>query len=390
MYLQNELLLSAPLAVYACLRVRALIGPKSLKNLWAAFFVLVAAGYPMAESLSHGKGDGWASAVMIFGYCALPFLLYLIMTVALVDLSVGFLRLARVASREAVRSRPFRTRRLLVSLAVPLLVVGYGVVNHRMLRAKEYRIEVPRRSSTAGELTVVFMADLHFRALTPDRLLEELVAKVNARKPDVILIGGDILEGDRRDEDTGRYERAFRRMVSKYGIYGVPGNHERFNRAGTDGFLERAGIRLLQDEAVPLDGALTLAGRKDIRSRNRKSVAELLSAAPRDLPVILLSHRPMGFDEARRSGADIQLSGHTHHGQLFPVNLITIRQFDLSWGHLEKGGAHLFVTSGVQGWGPPVRTVGASEILVLHIALREAPGMEDRAEIDTGSRIPVG
>lgn len=371
MYLQNELLLSIPLALYVCLRIRSLIGPRTLKNLWIFLFVLVAAGYPAAETLSHGRGDGWANAVMLFGYYALPLFLYLVMTVVLIDIAVGIVRLAGISSREAIRSRRFRTWRLALSLALPLLAVAYGAVNHRVLRVTEYSIEVPRRSSTAREMTIVFMADLHFRGLTSDSFLEELAAKVNAQNPDLILVGGDMLEGDQRDEDTGRYERAFRRMTSKFGIYGVPGNHERFSRAGTDGFLGRAGIRLLQDETVVIDDALTLAGRKDSRSRNRKPVAELLSAARRDLPVILLAHRPLEFAEARRSGVAIQLSGHTHDGQLFPLNLVTNRQYDLSWGHLEKDGAHLFVTSGVQGWGPPVRTVGASEILAIHVAFRD-------------------
>jgi predicted MPP superfamily phosphohydrolase len=371
MYLQNELLLATPLALYVCFRIRTLIGSKVLRNISTGLFVLLAAGYPVAETLSHGEGNGWTGAAILFGYYALPLLLYLIMTVVLVDIAVGLLRLAGVVSREAARSRRFRTWRLILSLGVPLLVVAYGVINHRVLRVMEYHVELPRRSSTAGELTVVFMADLHFRGLTSDRFLDELTAKVNAQKPDIILIGGDMLEGDRRDEDTGRYERALSRMVSKYGTYGVPGNHEGFSRVGNGGFLERAGIRLLQDEVVAVDDALILAGRKDGRSRNRKPIADLLSAAPHNLPVILLAHRPTEFDEARRSGADMQLSGHTHHGQLFPANLVTSREYDLSRGHLEKEGAHLFVTSGVQGWGPPVRTVGASEILVIRIALRD-------------------
>jgi len=370
MYLQNELLLSAPLVLYVGLRVRSLLGPRILRNLWTVFFVLLAAAYPIAESLSHRRGGGVSGAVILFGYYALPLLLYLILTVVPVDLAVGLLRLSGVASRETVRSPRFRSWRLAVSLVVPLLVVVYGAVNHRVLRVKEYRIELPRRTSSTAGLTVVFMADLHFRDLTSDRLLEELTAKVNAQRPDVILVGGDMLEGDRRDEDSGRYERAFRGMASRYGIFGVPGNHERFSRAGSDQFLEKAGIRLLQDEVVTIDRAFILAGRKDGRSRTRMTVSELLAGAPRDLPVILLAHRPTDFAEARRSGADVQLSGHTHHGQLFPVNLITSRQYDLSWGHLEKDGAHLFVTSGVQGWGPPVRTVGASEILVIRIVLR--------------------
>ena len=336
MYLQNELLLSAPLALYVCLRIRSLLGPRLLKNLWIALFVLISAAYPVAETLSHRSGNRWTNALTLAGYYALPLVLYLVLTVIPVDAAVGLLRLAGVASRETVRSPRFRTWRLAVSLGVPILVVAFGAINHRVLRVHEYRIEVPRRSSAVRELTIVFMADLHFRDLTSDRFLEELTAKVNAQKPDLILVGGDMLEGDRRDEDTGRYERAFRGMTSKYGIYGTPGNHERFSRAGTGGFLDRAGITLLQDEVAPIDDALTLVGRKDSRARDRKSVAELLMAARRDLPLILLAHRPTGFDEARAAGIDIQLSGHTHHGQLFPVNLITRREYDLSWGHLEK------------------------------------------------------
>lgn len=370
MYLQNELLMATPLALYAGLRVMSLIAPKVLKVLWAGLFVLLAAGYPAAETLSHRAGDGWAGAAALLGYYALPLLLYLVLTVVGVDVVIGSLRLVGALTRETVASRRFRNRRLAVSLSLPALLVLYGAVNHRVLRVKEYRIDISRGSSTAGELTAVFMADLHFRGATSDRFLDELVAKVNAQKPDVILIGGDMLEGDRRDEDTGRYERAFRRMVSTYGTYAVPGNHERAVRTGSGGFLDRAGIRLLQDEVVPVGGAFTLAGRKDLRSRDRLPVAELLAAVPAGLPIFLLVHRPSGFDEASRGGVAVQLSGHTHHGQLFPLNIVTGREYPLSRGHLEKGGTHFYVTSGVQGWGPLVRTVGASEILVLRVSLR--------------------
>jgi hypothetical protein len=367
MYLQNELLLSLPLALYACLRVRSLFRSKLLKNLWPALFILIVAGYPIAETLSHRTGNRAAAVFVLLGYCALPLLLYIILTVLAVDALVGLLRLSGTLSREQVRTPRFKTARLVLSLAVPVIVVILGVVNHRVLRVHEYRVEIPRRSAAAGEMTIVFMSDLHFRDIVSNRFLDELTAKVNAQKPDLILLGGDLLEGDRRDEDTTRYERALRGMSSRYGVFGVPGNHEGFSRGGHTGFLERSGIRLLQDETVVIDDSLLLAGRRDARSRNLKPVAELLKDARHDLPVILLVHRPSGFAAARAAGVDIQLSGHTHHGQLFPINFVTARQYDLSWGHLEKDGAHLFVTSGVQGWGPPVRTVGASEIVVLRL-----------------------
>jgi uncharacterized protein len=371
MYLQNELLMATPLALYVAWRVFSLIQSRVLKIAWLLFYVALAAGYPIAESLSHGSGDGLTEAVVLAGYCALPLLLYVIMAVIASDLVLGVLRLTGAVSRETARSSRVRRGRLALGLALPSLVLAYGIVNHRVLRVREYRIDIARRSSTAEQLTVVFMADLHFRGVTSGRLLDELVAKVNAQKPDVILIGGDILEGDRRDEDTGRYAQAFRRMVSKYGLFAVPGNHEGFARSGGGEFLARAGIRLLQDEVVPVDNAFLLAGRKDSRSRRRKTVTGLLADAPGDLPVILLVHRPSDFEEAVRAGVAVQLSGHTHHGQIFPANLVTSRQYPLSWGHIERGGTHFIVTSGVQGWGPPVRTVGASEIIVLRLVLRD-------------------
>ena len=211
MYLQNELLLSVPLAVYVLLRVRSLFGSRLLKNLWTVAFVLIAAGYPVAETLSHAAADGWAGAVALFGYYALPLVLYLVMTVIAVDMAVGLLRLVRLVSREAVRSR-----------AVPDMAAGplawaspsssspSGPSITGFSGSKNTESNCPRRASAARELTIVFMADLHFRDLTSDRFLEELTAKVNAQKPDLILLGGDLLEGDRRGEDTGRYERAFR------------------------------------------------------------------------------------------------------------------------------------------------------------------------------------
>jgi predicted MPP superfamily phosphohydrolase len=377
LYLQNELLMATPLALYAGWRVFSLTRSRVLKIAWLVFFVALAAGYPLAETLSHRAGDGWAEVATRLGYYALPLLLYLIMTIVGADLLLGAIVLSGALSREKVRSRAFRRARLAVYLAVPVLIVVGGAINHGTLRVKTYRFDVPRRSSTVGTLTVVFMADLHFRALTSDRFLDDLVAKVNAQGPDLILIGGDILEGDRRDEDTGRYERAFRRMASTYGTFGVPGNHERFARSGGEGFLARAGIRLLQDEIVSVDRAVVLAGRRDSRSRDRKPVAELIASAPADLPIILMAHRPTDFDEAVRGGVAVQLSGHTHHGQLFPANLVTSRQYPLSWGHLERGGTHFIVTSGVQGWGPPVRTVGASEIIVLRLRFTAGPAEGD-------------
>ncbi|MGA2532774.1 MAG: metallophosphoesterase [Candidatus Aminicenantales bacterium] len=376
MFLLNELLLLSPLIIYAFLRVLWLIKSKALRVLFGTFFVLLIAAFPAAETLSHRGADGWLKGVMIAGYDALPLLMYLVLTVVLADLVIAGARLLRLVSKDAVRAPGFRRLRLAVMLMIPVLVVIAGIINFHWLRIREYTVEVSRRSSLLGDLTIAFASDFHLGAITEDGFMNRFVAKVVAANPDIVLIGGDILEGDRRNEDTSRFEAQFRRLRPKYGVYAVPGNHERHGGSGKE-FFDGAGIRLLEDAVVKIDDAFYLAGRNDARSRNRKSAADLLKDTPGDLPLILLDHRPTDLENISRTGADIQLSGHTHNGQLFPINWITNRQYELSWGHIKKNRTHVFVTSGVQLWGPPVRTAGSSEILIIHVMFRE-PAVANR------------
>lgn len=369
MFLLNELILSSPFAVYTYIRIVRLFGRASSRILFTAGFAILLAGFPVAETLSHRGAGGWKKIVVIIGYDALPLLLYLVMTVVLSDLAIAAARLLKVLSREAVRRPRFRRIRLAVALIVPASVVAAGIANYHHLRVREYTITVPRRSSPEKELTIAFAADLHLGTITAGHFMERFVAKIDAAAPDIVLIGGDILEGDRRDEDTGKFEAQFRRLRPKYGVYAAPGNHEGHGGRRTD-FFERAGISMLEDKVVKIDEAVYLAGRNDAHSRNRKPVADLLRDTPGDLPVVLMDHRPTDLENIARAGVDIQLSGHTHHGQLFPINWITSREYELSWGHIMKGRTQVFVTSGVQAWGPPVRTTGFSEILLLHVLFK--------------------
>jgi hypothetical protein len=196
--------------------------------------------------------------------------------------------------------------------------------------------------------------------------MDRFVEKVNAVNPDIVLIGGDVLEGNRQGERRGEFEAQFRRLKSKYGVYGVLGNHDLMG-VGSDTFFDRAGIRLLQDTVVRVEDAFYLVGRNDGRWGNRKSIHELMERCDGSLPVIVLEHRPTDLEQVSRSGVELLLAGHTHNGQLFPVNVIAMRQYEVSWGYKLQDRTHVFVTSGVQVWGPPVRTAGVSEIMVINV-----------------------
>jgi len=367
-FLMNEFLLAAPLIIYVGYRLRKLFARRLFKNLSTGIYVFLLLGYPLSEYLSHDAGGPSTRFLMLVGAYALPILLYLVLFVVAADLVLGLLWLTRVVSKATILSPKFRRGRLAVYLFVPAAIVAWGVFNFSHLRVSEYSIQVPRKSASIARLKVVFAADFHLGERTAAGFMERFVDLVNAQKPDVVLIGGDVFEGDRRNEVTEEREAQFRRLRAAYGVFGVPGNHEGYGGNRND-FFAKAGVRLLQDEVVRVDEAFTLAGRKDGRSGNRKSIAELLGGTPHDLPVILLDHRPIDLENASRSIADIQLSGHTHLGQLFPANLVTRHQYELDWGYKKKRNTHVFVTSGVQLWGPPVRTVGASEILVIDVTL---------------------
>jgi uncharacterized protein len=130
-------------------------------------------------------------------------------------------------------------------------------------------------------------------------------------------------------------------------------------------------MKLLEDEVEKIDNSFYLAGRKDGRHSKRKSIEDLLKTASEDLPVILLDHNPKDLESVSQSRVDLQLSGHTHNGQLFPVNcMIMPFQYELAWGTKTKRNTQFIVSSGVQAWGPPVKTAGDSEILFIKATFR--------------------
>jgi len=369
MFLLRQFLICLPLLIYAGFRIWVLTPRRLFKLLFAIIYLLLIVAFPVGDTVSRRLSTEWAAVVRMGSYFSLPLLLYVMLSVVVLDLAVGLALLTRVVSRERVRERRFRRIWIFLILAIPVALIGVGAIRNNRPQIREYSIEVPKRSSQERHLKIAFSSDFHLRDTTSRRFMERFVDKVNAANPDIVLIGGDVLEGNRQGERRGEFEAQFRRLKAKYGVYGVLGNHDIMG-VGAGTFFERAGIRLLQDTVEKVGNAFYLAGRKDVRSGSRKSIHEIMKECDGSLPVIVLEHRPMDLDEVSRSGADILLAGHTHNGQLFPVNLIAMRQYEVSWGYKLKDRTHVFVTNGVQVWGPPVRTAGVSEIMMINVTFK--------------------
>lgn len=150
------------------------------------------------------------------------------------------------------------------------------------------------------------------------------------------------------------------------------GNHEYYSGLERSlKALRNAGIVVLEDEAVKIGESFYLVGRKDRtaeeRGGGRKPLAEIVNSCNPALPIILLDHQPVRLEEAEKAGIDLQLSGHTHNGQLFPFNLLNERFYEVNWGYLRKSKTHYFVSCGAGTWGPPIRTAGHSEVVRLRV-----------------------
>jgi hypothetical protein len=353
--------------LYIFFRLRRLFTGYRHRNLVLLAYFLLILIFPLVEILAHDSETGWTRYVQIAGYYSLPYLLYLFLALVVCDFLTGINYFLKIIARETLRSRRFRSICLPMILAVPLIVEMYGIAHYNRIRVNSYSIRISRKSSGIDHLKIALASDFHLRDSVGKGFLQAFVKQVNSLNADIVLLPGDLLEGHGDNRREAEFELLFRQIKTKYGVYAVFGNHEWHGGEGKRAFFKRAGIEVLEDEVIAIDRAFYLAGRNENRSQNRKNLGELLQQTSEDLPVILMDHRPLNLVEVGRSKADIQVSGHTHNGQLFPLNFITKQVYELSWGYKKIGNTHFFVTSGIRTWGPPVRTAGDSEIMLIEV-----------------------
>lgn len=356
--------------LYLFIRVWSLFIERRHRGIYIVLFAFLYSLYPLSN-LVGDDGSGIIAGMLerITNYL-LPFFLYLFLLLLFTDLLLLINRLLKIVSKDKINEQRLRYRMLFTIILLAAAVVVGGVINFNTIRTTTYQIEVPKKNSDAGKLRIAFVSDLHLGDDVPERFVRRFVGKANRLNPDVVLLGGDIVEGGRMGERMAAFEEILKGLSPLYGVYGVLGNHEGYGRGSSEDFFAGSGIKILRDTAVVIGNSFVIAGRNDSRTRGRKSAEILLSAMGDDLPVILLDHRPTDYEAIGKSGADIVMSGHTHHGQLFPINLITGSIYELSYGYLKKGTTNYFVSSGLRLWGPPVRTVAKSEIVVVEVTLR--------------------
>ena len=355
--------------VYLFFRIRSLLDSRRQRAIAVAMHVLVVLAFMVTEVLSHIVSPGRLRPLMIISYDSLPFLLYVFLIVLVFDFALGLNRFLKIVPQDTLRLPGARRTRLLLIICVPAAVVLGGSWRFSQITINHYQVQVPRKASPLGHLRIALASDFHLKELTDPDFMGQFVEKVNSTNADLLLIPGDILEGDRQDGQVDEFESGFRKIRTRYGTYVTLGNHEFYGRRTRTDFFEKSSMVVLRDTVLIIGNAFALIGRQDAHFDRRKPIAELMRAAPDSLPTIVLDQRPTEMYQVSATGADILVSGHTHDGQLFPINLITGQIYGLSWGYRLIGKTNVFVTSGVQLWGPPVRTAGDSEIMLIDVDL---------------------
>ena len=248
-------------------------------------------------------------------------------------------------------------------LTVSLLV--YGFINYKHPKKQVINIAVNKPLNDGNKLRIVAVSDWHLGYGTTEASLRKNVDLINEQKPDIILIGGDLIDNSIIPVVSQGMDKELNRLEAPMGIYMAPGNHEYISGLEQcEEFISKTKIQLLIDKAITLPCGLQIIGRNDYSNKNRMTSHDWEKITDSSLPTIIIDHQPQNLNEARQIGADIQFSGHTHNGQVFPLNLITSRLFELSYGYEKREDTHYYVSSGFTLWGPPFRIGSVSEFVV--------------------------
>ena len=318
------------------------------------------------------------------GYSYMGLLLLSTMTMAALEIP-RLIALSRIEppdpQRRLLLQRGFALGGAALSAAFGGLALWGGL---RRVAVKEVAVRLPRLPAGLDQLRVVQLTDVHIGPTLHGPWLRQVVAQVNALEPDIVAITGDLVDGS--VASLREHVAPLRDLRARHGVYFVTGNHEYY--AGVDEWLaeiSRLGIRVLRNQHVTLtvgrDGAgkpveIDLAGVDDYHADrfpgHGPDLPKALAGRDPQRPVILLAHQPIAVKEAATLGVDLQLSGHTHGGQIWPWRyLVYLQQPYVDGLHLLTGAAgptQLYVSRGTGYWGPPMRLHAPAEIT--HLTLR--------------------
>jgi len=337
----------------------------TLRTAYIIIFIFLAVSFiasvflERADIISLGRPLSWIGSFWIAAF------VYLLMVVAAIDV----VRLANHLFNffpYFITSNPAHAARVTATAVISLvtIVVAYGFINAHIIRVRTFDISIPKDAGNRKTLNIVMASDMHLSSIIGKNRINSIVEKINSLSPDIVLLPGDIVDGDLNPVISQNLGESLRNIKAPLGVYAITGNHEYIG--GVEEackYISEHGVKLLRDSSVFIDSSFYVVGREDRSARKRLSLAALMKGVDDKYPVVLMDHQPFHLEEAEENGVDLQLSGHTHYGQVWPFNYVTNMVYELAYGYLVKGPTHIYVSSGVGTWGPPIRIVADPEIV---------------------------
>lgn len=297
-----------------------------------------------------------ATAMYEIGNSWLVIMFYLLLAFLLLDIG----RLVHLVPADWLKHNAVTTAAL---SGIMITTFVAGNIHYHNKQRQEISLTTDKRLEKP--LKIVMMSDLHAGYHNRRSEIGRWVDMVNAENADLILIAGDILDGKERPlREQGTMEELQRLNAPAIACVG---NHEFIT--GMDkslDLLSQTGITILRDDTVTVNG-VTIVGREDRSNRHRKSLAQLVEGIDKSNYIILLDHQPYHLDEAEQNGIDLQLSGHTHRGQVWPLNWVTRAMYECDYGYMRRGKTDYYVSSGIGIWGGKFRIGTDSEYAVITV-----------------------
>jgi len=378
---QLIIFISIVLAIYSAVNVyiymrgiQALPPHNNIRIWFTICFWVIASSFVLARFLGRTYPCVFSGIITWVGSFWLAYMLYFFLLILSLDLIRLFNHFFHFLPK--VFYTDYGKTKLIIfylSLAVVSLVVLSGFINARTARIKVLSYIIPKKVNGVKSLRMVMVSDVHMGNLIAKRKTNRLVTKINELKPDIVVFAGDLVDEDLAPVIKNNLGEALTKIQSRLGVFAIPGNHEYIGGAeDAIKYLSEHEIIMLRDTSVFLENSFYLVGRDDrdkirFTGKKRKEISELLYGIDKSFPIILLDHQPFNLNKAADLGVDLQLSGHTHHGQVWPFNYITNAMYDVSWGTKKSGETQYYVSSGFGTWGPPIRIGNRPEIVLINL-----------------------
>jgi uncharacterized protein len=336
---------------------------------YVLIYILLASMFIAGKMLERNHSSVLSDIFNIFGGFWLAYMLYTFILYLITD--IGFLAGRATGLITQADIPGFRQWRFLAVNVVTVLVVMAGFINALSPVVKRYEVSVKKELSGIGELNIVAVSDIHLGSTIRKRSMRKLQGIIGSLKPDLVVLLGDIVDGEIGPVLRGDLLASFNCPPCRDGVLAITGNHEYIGGIDkTATYIRSKGIRLLEDEVVKTASGVTVIGRKDRDSFRYTGIArtdlkELISQADTTSPIILLDHQPYNLSESSAAGVDLHLSGHTHNGQIWPISMLISRIYELPYGFLKSGTTSYIVSSGFGLWGPRVRIGSRPEIVLI-------------------------